>query len=370
MSVNKVNKTTGDLSLLAGGTLYADSPIGSIIPYGGSTAPAGWFICDGTELVRTTYPELFAVIGTSFGTPSDNTKFKLPDLRGKFVEGVPISGSVGANISAGLPNITGELGYLKALSSYNYVEGINVQSGAFSSSFNLKLDPVQYAAATSEDVTTNSGMVVFQASDSNSIYGRSDTVQPPSVCVNYIIKAVSVGIPADFMSAVDEAVARINTSGITESSALSNIGTSANATQHEVNVAIDSAIEEMQQYDDTDYVEIAQGLTPVSQVDVDRVSILAKRKGNVVTLHVYFEINLTGSTHLTLRLLPAGSILTKYRPTINSPITVLGYRNSETTYTIGRFILDTDGSVSLGEYYTSGNDQATTVFNFEMTYVV
>lgn len=158
-----------------------------------------------------------------------------------------------------------------------------------------------------------------------------------------------------------------NTSGITESSALANIGTSANATQHAVNVAIDSKIEEMQQYDDTAYVEI-QGLTPVSQVD--NVSIHAKRKGNVVTLHVYFEINLTGSTHLTLRLLPAGSIPTKYRPTIISAVSSLGYRNSETTYMIGRFIVDTDGSMSLGEYYTSGNDQAITVFNFVMTYVI
>lgn len=158
-----------------------------------------------------------------------------------------------------------------------------------------------------------------------------------------------------------------NTSIITESSALANIGTSANATQHDVNVAIDSVIEEMQQYDDTAYVEI-QNLTPASQVNV--VSIQAKRKGNVVTLHVYFEINLTGSTHYTLALLPANSIPAKYRPTINSAITTLGYRNSETTYMIGRFIIDTDGSMSLGEHYTSGNDQVVTVFNFVMTYVV
>ena len=158
-----------------------------------------------------------------------------------------------------------------------------------------------------------------------------------------------------------------NTSGITESSALANIGTSANATQHAVNVAIDSVIEEMQQYDDTNYVEI-QGLTPASQINT--VSIHAKRKGNVVTLHGVFEINLTGSTHYTLALLPAGSIPAKYRPTINSAVSSLGYRNSETTYMLGRFIINTDGSVSLGEYYTSGNDQAVTVFNFIMTYIV
>lgn len=154
-----------------------------------------------------------------------------------------------------------------------------------------------------------------------------------------------------------------NTSGITESSALANIGTAANATQHEVNVAIDS----MHQYDDTAYVVI-QGLTPVSQVN--SASLQAKRKGNVVTLRGCFEINLTGSTHFTLALLPANSLPVKYRPTINSPTTCIGYRNSETTFMLGRFIVDTDGSVSLGEYYTLGNDQDVTIFNFEMTYVV
>lgn len=158
-----------------------------------------------------------------------------------------------------------------------------------------------------------------------------------------------------------------NTSGITESSALANLGTAANATQHAVNVAIDSVIEEMQQYDDTGWVVI-QGLSPASQVT--KVSLLAKRKGNVVTLRGYFEIQLTGSSHNTLTLLPANSIPAKYRPSISSPVTALGYRESGTTYTIGRFIMDTNGSVSLGEYFTSGNDQAVTIFNFEMTYVV
>ena len=43
-------------------------PIGVINAYGGSTAPNGWLICNGTAISRTTYSELFAVIGTSFGS--------------------------------------------------------------------------------------------------------------------------------------------------------------------------------------------------------------------------------------------------------------------------------------------------------------
>lgn len=92
MAIREVNKTTGDTSrIVAGGTLYADNPIGSIIPYGGATAPSGWIICDGTAISRTIYSELFAVIGTAYGSGDGSTTFNLPDLR----ETVPVG--VGEN---------------------------------------------------------------------------------------------------------------------------------------------------------------------------------------------------------------------------------------------------------------------------------
>ena len=106
MSVNQVNQTTGALSLIAGGTLYADAPVGSIQAYGGATSPQGWLLCQGQSLLRTDYPELFAVIGTSFGSV-DSTHFNIPDLRDKFPEGASNTNTLGSAKSAGLPNITG-----------------------------------------------------------------------------------------------------------------------------------------------------------------------------------------------------------------------------------------------------------------------
>lgn len=231
MSVNKVNKTTGDLSLLAGGTLYADNPIGSIIPYGGATAPAGWFICDGTELVRSTYPELFAVIGTNFGTPSDNTKFKLPDLREATTKGVGLTGKSNNHYDA------------DGLALGEFIDD-RVQEHTHNVAFRAaKIFGAGTGWGAQYDDSTGSTTTIKPQTGRNGA-----TTEVKAVGVNYIIKAVSVGVPADFMSAVDEAVARINTSGITESSALANIGTAANATQHEVNVAIDSAIEDSVRY--------------------------------------------------------------------------------------------------------------------------
>jgi len=44
----------------------------------------GWLKCDGRSLIRSTYPQLFSVIGTAFGS-NDNNTFKLPDCRGRVV---------------------------------------------------------------------------------------------------------------------------------------------------------------------------------------------------------------------------------------------------------------------------------------------
>lgn len=60
------------------------NPIGSIIPYGGATAPTGWLFCYGQAVSRTTYALLFAIIGTAFGVGNGTTTFNLPDLRGRY----------------------------------------------------------------------------------------------------------------------------------------------------------------------------------------------------------------------------------------------------------------------------------------------
>jgi hypothetical protein len=62
-------------------------PIGSIIMHAGSTAPLGYFACDGGAVSRITYPLLFAAIGTTHGAGNGTTTFNLPDLRGEFVRG-------------------------------------------------------------------------------------------------------------------------------------------------------------------------------------------------------------------------------------------------------------------------------------------
>ncbi|HHA2409308.1 TPA: phage tail protein [Stenotrophomonas maltophilia] len=61
-------------------------PAGMVAHFPTAIPPAGWLRCNGADVSRTTYAELFAVIGTLFGSANDLT-FRLPDLRGEFLRG-------------------------------------------------------------------------------------------------------------------------------------------------------------------------------------------------------------------------------------------------------------------------------------------
>jgi microcystin-dependent protein len=57
--------------------------VGTIISYTGTYPPNGWLKADGSSVLRSSYPALFALIGTSFGAGSvPGTTFALPDYRG------------------------------------------------------------------------------------------------------------------------------------------------------------------------------------------------------------------------------------------------------------------------------------------------
>lgn len=62
-------------------------PIGIVLPFATTVAPQGWLICNGQEVSKVTYVSLWNVIGTTFGVADDDTKFKLPDLRGRVIVG-------------------------------------------------------------------------------------------------------------------------------------------------------------------------------------------------------------------------------------------------------------------------------------------
>lgn len=61
---------------------------GAVAYFPRTTAPVGWFKCNGAAVSRTTYAALFAAIGTAAGPGDGSTTFNVPDLRGEFIRGL------------------------------------------------------------------------------------------------------------------------------------------------------------------------------------------------------------------------------------------------------------------------------------------
>lgn len=77
------------LQTVAGVTAWASGPASAVMPTGAmilntvAAVPTGWLLCDGTAVSRTTYADLFAVLGTAYGPGDGATTFNLPDTRGR-----------------------------------------------------------------------------------------------------------------------------------------------------------------------------------------------------------------------------------------------------------------------------------------------
>ena len=76
-----------DLTQLTQAIKQLGTPIGSVLAYPIDDVPVHCLECNGAIISRETYPELFAVIGETYGTGDGVTTFKLPDLRGEFLRG-------------------------------------------------------------------------------------------------------------------------------------------------------------------------------------------------------------------------------------------------------------------------------------------
>lgn len=62
-------------------------PTGAILMWGTASAPTGYFLCNGAAINRVAYSNLFAIIGTSYGSGDGSTTFNLPDFRDRFPVG-------------------------------------------------------------------------------------------------------------------------------------------------------------------------------------------------------------------------------------------------------------------------------------------
>ena len=103
--------------------------IGQIIAVPFNSAPSRTLICDGSEISRDTYSELFNVIGTIYGEGDGSTTFNIPDYRGAFLRCIGgNSESLGIRQEDAIRNITGL--------QYDNVASSTYSSGALYSVYN------------------------------------------------------------------------------------------------------------------------------------------------------------------------------------------------------------------------------------------
>ncbi len=75
--------------------------------YTNSSIPSGWLLCDGSEVSRTTYSELFDLIGETFGIGDGSTTFNLPNVSDRFVIGKSSTYAMGST-GGGSFNVTAD----------------------------------------------------------------------------------------------------------------------------------------------------------------------------------------------------------------------------------------------------------------------
>ena len=149
--------------------------IGQIIEFPSNLIPSNVLICDGAEISRDTYSELFAVINTIYGEGDGSTTFNIPDLRDVWLVGSGIEHNVGESVAEGLPNITGLYGMNNILT--NQTTAPQVEGAIFAATI---ADGGTYGFTSGR---YNLGGFRFSAALSNSIYGASDHVTPNSIAL-------------------------------------------------------------------------------------------------------------------------------------------------------------------------------------------
>ena len=106
------------MSIVLDGTTGITSPsvnagniVGQVCFFGMTTAPDGFLKANGAAISRSTYADLFAAIGTTYGSGDGSTTFNIPDLRGEFPRGwddgrgVDSGRSIGTAQSHGIPRM-------------------------------------------------------------------------------------------------------------------------------------------------------------------------------------------------------------------------------------------------------------------------
>ena len=183
-------------------------PIGVVNPFAGGTAPTGWLLCDGAEVSQVTYPTLYALLTTTWGSAASG-KFKLPDLRGRVITGA--DGGAGRLTTAnalgndgGAEGVSLTTAQLPSHNHANTASGSGTATTSLSYASNLYANIASYKritygsshvlpqlaeiSAASITATTTVDSLSISMSNANTGSGNSHSNLQPYAIFNHIIK--------------------------------------------------------------------------------------------------------------------------------------------------------------------------------------
>lgn len=178
------------------------NPTGMLAPFAGSTAPSGWFLCDGGQYSQTTYSALYAVIGTAYNTGGETPNyFRVPDLRGRVVAGIDNMGGTDAG-RLSWQNVLGTVGASSITTDDGKQTHTLTSSEIPAHSHSLNVDSTNGGVATTSGpgyLKANGaslgreGTPVTPISMSNAVVqntggGSAHNNMQPTMLLNYIIK--------------------------------------------------------------------------------------------------------------------------------------------------------------------------------------
>jgi microcystin-dependent protein len=83
VDTNSYQDASITLQKLAQSLINVVIPPGMVRMFAGPNPPTGWLVCDGTAYPQSSYPNLYAAIGTYWGAGSGGQQFQVPDFRGR-----------------------------------------------------------------------------------------------------------------------------------------------------------------------------------------------------------------------------------------------------------------------------------------------
>lgn len=191
---NTLKKTTR-ASLFA---RVATVPIGSIFPFAGVLPPIGYLLCDGAEILRSEYADLYSVIGNTYvnGPLQGTGTFKLPDLRGRFPLGVDTMNN-GIEVPQASSQVSGLSGVISSTATTTSITSMNTTVGLSVGMTLLKVTGVGAFGGTATITSINSGTSITIVSSSANTVGSINFV---AITVTSYIS--TVGLSANRITSV------------------------------------------------------------------------------------------------------------------------------------------------------------------------